>query len=155
MAKSRKDPSRKENLEAFKNKQKLKTQIMSENQVPQPAEIRQQPVWKSNEILEITGLEFEAMYNYINSVQGAYAAMQSVMNRNILSGKVNIDFEKLNDSKTAYEPMSAEEKAPHLAEVQATLDALRKQSAGIVSESIPVSDEPQAESPKPNLIVVP
>lgn len=158
MSQAKKDKSRKSNLEAYKQKQKLKNQIMSENQVPQPAPIRQVPVWKSSEILEITGLEFEAIYNYINSVQGAYAAMQSVMNRNILSGKVNIDFEKLNDTQSAYVPMSDEEKAPHLAEVQATLDALRKQSSGVVSEVVSASDEPQADPEvptRPNLIVVP
>lgn len=152
MPQAKKDKSRKSNLEAYKQKQKLKTQIMSENQVPQPAPIRQVPVWKSSEILEITGLEFEAIYNYINSVQGAYAAMQSVMNRNILSGKVNIDFEKLNDTQSAYVPMSDEEKAPHLAEVQATLDALRKQST---APAVQVENLQEQEESKPNLIVVP
>lgn len=162
MPQAKKDKSRKENLEKFKQKQKLKNQIMSETQqLPQPAKVRQVPIWKSNEKLEILGVEFEAIYNYINSVQGAYAAMQGVMNRNILNGKVQIDFEKLNDEQTAYVPMSDEEKAPHLAEVQATLDALRKQSAAINDPALsPVaeSDQPQPNSEdaiKPSMIVVP
>lgn len=165
MPQAKKNKDRKENLNAFKEKQKLKTKIMSEVQqqnAPQAAPVRQVPVWKSNEKLEILGVEFEAIYNYINSIQGAYAAVQGIMNRNILNGKVQIDFEKLNEDQTAYVPMSEEEKAPHVAEVTATLEVLRKQAAANndpnlspTIEDVSEPEQEQTERPKPSMIVVP
>lgn len=129
MAKSKTDPTRKAKVVKFKENQKK--QNMSQ-QTAQPDPIRQVPQWKSTDTITLNGLEFEAIYNFINGVQGAYGAMQSVMQRNIVDGTIKIGFEKLNDEKTAYVPMTDEEQAPHKAQFDEMLNKLKAQAAGMV-----------------------
>lgn len=128
MPKSKNRKEHKTKVQKFKNKNTMSQQ----NQQVGPEPIRQVPVWKSQDPIEMNGLEFEAIYNFINSVQGAYAAVQSIMNKNIISGKVQLNFEKLNETKTDYVPMSEEEQAPHKAEFQKVLDAAKAQAASMV-----------------------
>lgn len=126
--------NRNNKVKQFKEKQKQK--IMNQ----ELQNVRPIPVWKSTDKIELSGLEFEVINNFINSVQASYGAIQSVMNRNILSGVISLDFEKLNEDKTAYVEMSDEEKAPHIAEYQKILEAARLQKAGLVSAPS-ISDE--------------
>lgn len=129
MPKSKTDPKRKDNVKRFKENQKQKNMPQ---ELPQPDPIRQVPVWKSTQNIEMNGLEFEAIFNYINAAQGAYGAIQSILQRNILNGGVDIAFEKLNEEKTGYVSMTAEEQAPHKAEVAKMINALKSQAAKMV-----------------------
>ena len=149
MSESKHRKNHKQKLEKFKNKQKMSNNNQQEQTLPK---VRQVPIWKSQETIEMNGLEFQQIFNFINSVEGAYAACQSIMNKNILKGTVQIDFEKLNEDQSAYVPMTDEEKAPHTKEVNDTLNNLKAQSAKMVrredlhlepksQENVPVLEE--------------
>ena len=147
MPKSKTDPKRKDNVKRFKENQKRKN--MSQ-QLPKPDPIRQVPVWKSTQNIEMNGLEFEAIFNYINAAQGAYGAVQSILQRNILNGGIDIAFEKLNEEQTAYVPMTDEEQAPHKAEVAKMLEALKSQAANMVRrEDLDLEPQPNSQEGVP------
>ena len=144
MSVSKRNKDRKGNLEKFKKKQKEK--FMNDQQNIEIPEIRPRPIWSSTAKIEVSGLEFEAIYNFINSVQGAYGAVQSVMNKNILSGNIQLDFEKLNQDKTAYVEMTEEEKAPHKAQYAAVLEAAKNRLE--TQEPLETVDSTVFEEPK-------
>lgn len=85
----KKNQDRKQQLQKFKSKIKER---MSEEQLQQElAEVPQIsgfPVWKSQEKLEISGLEWEKIYNLINIFREAVVAGESVMQRNTELGKI-------------------------------------------------------------------
>jgi hypothetical protein len=157
MSKSRKNPERNKNLKSYKNriqtekqiKNKINT-IMSERtqQSNQPVgmpEIRQSPVWKSDEMLEITGAEWETLFNFVENSSAAFMAANAVMSRNIINGKVKLKFEKLNKESFMYEDMTSEEEAPYQAEVQKAIDAAVK-AVSQSNSAIVTSEEIEAES---------
>ncbi len=74
------------------------------NGIPQMPEVRNVPVWASDAEIVLTGFEWEAIQNALVQVQIAQQAAQSVMSRNIISGVVKMDFEKLNPQTLQYEP---------------------------------------------------
>lgn len=135
MARSRKNPDRKKNLQKFKEgvqiKRKIKnkiSKIMSErNEIPQNGlpEIRQSPVWNSDAMLEISGAEWEAIFNFIEGSSSAFMAANAVMSRNIINGKVKMKFEKLNKETLLYENMTTEEEKPYQDEVQKAIKAAK------------------------------
>lgn len=141
MSKAKRDNSRKENLIKFKEKQKTKKR-MSEDQklpseVPQLPEVRNVPVWDSQETISMNGLEFEAIFNFINGVSAAYSAVSSIMNKNILTGAVKMSFEKLTADKSAYVAMTEEEQAPYLAEFESAIAGVKSQLANIEKGAAP------------------
>ena len=116
MSKSRKNPGRKENLQKYKNKHK-KQESMNQSQFELP-EVRQSPVWKSDELLEVSGQEWETLFNFVENSSAAFMAANAVMSRNIINGKIKLKFEKLNKETLQYSDMSAEEEAPYQTEFQ-------------------------------------
>ena len=120
-------------------KQKLKTQVMNQNVQAKP--VREIPVWKSHETIEMLGFEFEAIFNYINGAQAAYAAVQNIMNRNLVNGKVELDFEKLSEDGTSYVPMTEDEKAPHKEQFKVAIEAAKAKAQELQNESKIITDE--------------
>lgn len=106
------------------NNIKNKTKKMNQ-QIPQMPPVRQIPVWNPTDKIEITGYEWEAIYNGLVQLQGLQQAAQSVMSRNILNGVIQMDFEKLNAKTLQYEPMTDEEKAPYLKQFKQTVEAVK------------------------------
>ena len=106
----------KKQVEKFKQKQKS----MTTEQTPQLPEVRNFPVWKSSETLELNGMEFEAIFNFVNGAAKAYEACQSIMNKGLLNGTIKMAFEKLVtiDGEPSYERMTDEESAPLVKEFE-------------------------------------
>lgn len=90
MPESKTDKKRKQKLVNYKNK--VKKQMSDQNQNQQIPEIRSYPIWNSQETIEVSGLEWEAIYNYINIARQAVVAGESVMQRNTQSGKITMKF---------------------------------------------------------------
>lgn len=137
MAKSKRDNSRKKNLENFKQSQKTKVTSMNGEQ---PTTVRQVPVWNASTVIEMTGLEFQAIYEFIANAQAAQQALASVMSKNILKGKINLDFEK-QDENGNFVPMSDEEKAPHAEQLKVMLEQLKASQ-----EAKPEQEQPSVEA---------
>jgi hypothetical protein len=89
MAQSRKDKSRKQNVQNYKQKSKKKT--MSET--PEMKPFHQVPTWSSTETFEIQGIELEALYNFFNIFAPAFTSIQQVFARGIQSGKIKVGYE--------------------------------------------------------------
>jgi hypothetical protein len=147
MATSRNRKDHKAKVIKYKN-QKLKT--MSEQTQPQvPStlpEVRERPTWQGNEILEISGVELEYIYNSIAGISNAVAALNSVLNNNMIKGKVKMSFDKLSRDAAgnpSYHPMTPEESAPYEADFNKVLTAARKAAEQITSSNIviPTEDE--------------
>lgn len=100
----RKDRSDKVNQ--FKNQQKLKNKRMSEKksiEIPQSPVAEQYPVWNSKEIIEVSGLEWEAIYGFLNMFSNAVMAGQAVLNRNMQSGKIKWVYKDAEGNDVAQE----------------------------------------------------
>lgn len=125
MSKAKTDPNRKGKLENFKQSQKSKTQSMSEVNQPQLPEVRQIPIWSSKETIEMNGLEFQAIYEAMATIQQTAMVLQNIVTRNIMNEKIRLDFEKLDPQTNSYVQMTEEEKAPHAEQVRLILNELR------------------------------
>lgn len=123
MPKSRKDPKRTKNLKTYKNKKRT----MNQQSLP---EVRNIPVWKSTDIIPVTGQEFEAIHNSFSQLQLGLAALQSVVSRNLVDGPITMDFQKLNPQTLQYEDMAPDEKAKYTAEFAELVEAFKKERAG-------------------------
>lgn len=145
MPKSRRDKKRKQKLRDYKTVKQIEKQIVKQmstqesqqngqSQLTAPP-IRQVPQWKSNEPIDMLGIEFEAIFNYIASASAANAAVQAIMNRNILNGKVKVTFEKLSPDGEAYVPMSDDEQAPLKAEFDNLIAQIKQKAAEQESQS--------------------
>jgi hypothetical protein len=140
----------------YKQQNKLKT--MSEQPQAQGLpEVRQRPYWNSHETLELSGLEFEYIYNAFQPLTNAFAALNSILNNNIVKGKILVGFEKLVTDPAGvpnYVPMTEEEQAPYKAEFNKVLEAARQAAEQVTSKIvIPTADEvaqisKEAEGPK-------
>ena len=119
----------------FKTKQKQMSEQKQSNGIPQMPEVRNVPVWASDAEIVLTGFEWEAIQNALVQVQIAQQAAQSVMSRNIISGVVKMDFEKLNPQTLQYEPMADADKKQHQ-------EAFAKMIEGIKAQ-IEKQSEPQ------------
>lgn len=162
---------KKHKAKTVNTKQTKKAKTMSDN--PQAngglPEVRQRPYWNSQEQLEISGLELEYIYNSFAQISSAVAALNSVLNNNLVKGKIQMGFEKLVADPAGtpqYVGMTDEEQAPFKAEFEKVLEAAKaaagqalKQSGLIVE---PTSDEiaqitseaPKKRGRKPKLEVV-
>lgn len=155
MPKSRKNPNRKKQLNDYKLVKQIEKQLVrnmsTQNagtpNVPQQEglpEVKHVPYWSSKEPLEIIGIEFEAMNNFIAQAQNAVYACNSVMNRNILNGKIKVKFEKLNDSKTDYVEMTEAEQEPYKKDFEAMVNSLKQREAELNQSKV---SEPQPTAP--------
>ena len=128
MSKAKTDPKRKGKLENFKQSQKSKTQSMSEQTTPQLPELRQVPIWSAKETIEMNGVEFQAIYEAIATIQQTAMVLQNIVTRNIMNEKIRLDFEKLDPQTNSYVQMTEEEKAPHAEQVRLILNTLREKA---------------------------
>lgn len=171
MPKSRNRKEHKEKLNT--RKEKMNDQVQDQQQ----SDVRGIPTWDANELLEVYGAEFAAIQEYIASVPQAYAAVNSILNRNCLNGKVTMKFEK-PDANGNFVELTPEEAAPHEEQFQNTLNEAKRLAKEAIERShggqfpeppsqeglpridaivdqtgTPVADEDKGN--KPNLIVVP
>lgn len=101
---------------------------MSEQTKPQLPEVRQIPIWSSNETIEMNGLEFQAIYEAMATIQQTAMVLQNIVTRNIMNEKIRLDFEKLDPQTNTYVEMTQEEKAPHAEQVRLILNELREKA---------------------------
>lgn len=95
--------------------------------------VRQLPVWKSSDKIVLNGLEWEAIFNFINNTQDAFMAMNNVMNRHVIEGTIKMKFQKL--SGTEYVDMTPEEEAPYQKEFQDMLQQAHELAADAVAKN--------------------
>lgn len=145
MPKTKTNKSRKDKVNNYK-KQHKKELIMSQVQNNLP-EVREVPTWNPTEKIEVTGVEFEMIYNGVTQLQSIFAAAQSIMSRNLLNGKIRMNFEKLVDGQ--YVPMTEEEQAPKREEYQKLINSILSQQAKAETEQLPVVEESMPEELTP------
>jgi hypothetical protein len=144
MPKTKRDASRKDKVNNYK-KQHKKELIMSQVQNNLP-ETREVPTWNPNELIEVTGTEFEMIYNGITQLQSIFTSAQSIMSRNLLNGRIRMNFEKLVNTENGpiYVPMTEEEQAPRREEYQKLINSILSQQKA-ASEPLPVVDDSMPE----------
>lgn len=168
MPKSRVNKDRKEKVKDYKTIKQIEKQILKNNSmaktpqeikpVPEELKVRSVPKWKGNEILDMTGIEFEGLYN--GSIKQSAAFLDSVMQRNIVNGKIHVDFEKLNEDGSDYVEMTEEEQAPFKKEFNQYLENIRNrkptQSETPKQEEVPsqVPTSPTEDAPKEQAVVL-
>lgn len=138
MPKSRKDKTRTENVERFKE---AHTPKQGQPSLLQDPSIRQYPVWSGQETIEMYGAEWEQIFNFINGVQSAYMAVNSVMNRNVLNGKIKMKFDRVNPDGTST-PLTAEEEKPYQDEFAKIL----AQAKQIAEHAVKQAQQPEPPS---------
>lgn len=135
MAKSRKDPTRKENLDKYKEsmkelvKQTNKLREMS-TKVPESKPFQQVPTWDSSTIFELQGVELEALYNFFNIFAPAFTAIQQVFSRGVQSGKIKIGYQYADGS-----PVPSEEVAAYTAKLNEYFQQKQKEEAAKEAKS--------------------
>lgn len=122
MAVSKRDPKRKEKLNIYK--QKTKKRMSEQNKPTPPKQLRSFPIWKSQDKIDVTGLEWEKMYNALNIFREAIVASESVMQRNAASGVITTKFIDENDQE-----VSPEEVEKYTKELQAYFAAQAAEQA--------------------------
>src|SRR5688500_12362194 len=100
MARSRKDPSRKEKVLKYKKSKSVK---MAKRQ---DMNLRQVPNWQSTEEFIVTGVELEALYSFYNLLAPGFTAIQQVFSRGVQANKIKIGYERedgtpVNDEEVA------------------------------------------------------
>lgn len=145
-----------------------KSKTMSEQPQNQLPEIRQRPYWNSHDQLEISGLELEYIYNSFSQISNAVAALNSVLNNNLVKGKIQMGFEKLIHDAAGvpqYVGMTEDEQAPYKAEFAKVLEAAKQAAAqatsniivptpGQVAQITEEAEAPKKRGRKPKLEVV-
>lgn len=106
-----------------------KEQTTVENQIPPMPEVRVVPIWSPDAVIEITGAEWHAIQEGLSLIQGSMQAAQAVMAKNIVKGVIDLDCEKLNPKTLSYEPMTADEKEPHLKTLKEQITAAATQAS--------------------------
>ena len=115
---------------------------MSEQTNPQLPEVRQIPTWSANETIEMSGTEFQAIYEAMSSMQQAAGVLQGIVTRSIIEEKIKLDFEKFDAVSNTYVAMSDEEKAPHAEQVQVILNQIREKNTAPKEEAKVVKLQP-------------
>lgn len=162
MSQSRKNPGRKKNLDSYKQKikelQNMNKQIKQSQASPAQAEpeIRQSPVWNAADVLEISGQELKTILDFIEQSTSAFYAVNAVMSRNIVSGKVQLKFEKFDKTSSDYVEMTPEEEAPYQEEVQKAIRAaiaIQNGQTATPQEPGPITAEEQKDLPRLDTLV--
>ena len=138
MAKSKKDPSRKDKLLKYKQSQKM-------TQAPELQDFRQVPTWQSTEEFTILGGELEALYNYFSVLAPAFNAMQQTFARGVKSGKINLHYERADGSKVSDEEVKA---------YTAKLNAYFKEQMAKKNDAV-IEEKPTGKVVELNAIVTP
>jgi len=95
MSKAKTDKSRKEKLDNFKQKQKQKNKVMSEqtvDQAPQFKPFRQVPHWEPDAEIKITGAQFETLKDFFNIFSEPIQTMQDIFSKNLNDGVIQIKY---------------------------------------------------------------
>lgn len=142
MAISKNRPKHKEHKKTVNNLKTKTKQKMNENQTTAATTanqamppVRSVPVWSPEADILVKGFEWEAIQNGLANLSYAMNAGQSIMSRNILSGVITMDFQKLDATGTDYEAMTAEEKAPHIEQFQGQINAFKEAQAAAARAS--------------------
>ena len=118
----KKNKERKEQLNNFKTK--IKKQ-MAEDQTMQELEgLRSYPIWKSQEKIEVSGLEWQSIYNVLNIFREGLVAAESVMQRNMEQGKITMKYVDANDKE-----VSSEKVAEYTKQMQALFEKRQAEQA--------------------------
>lgn len=130
MPKSKNRKNHNTKLNKYKNQKN-----MSEQQYEIP-EVRNIPIWANDAVIPITGVEFEAIFNNLMSLQTAQQAVNGIMSRSILDGIIQMDFERYDKEKKDYVPMSEEAKAPYKADFAKAVAAAKapKPQEGLIEK---------------------
>jgi len=139
MSKSKNRSNHKEKVNNFKLKNKAMSTTTQQQESNEP--IRNTPIWKGEDKIEMNGAEFEHIFNYISNVNGAYMAIQSVMNKNIINGTIKMQYEKLNPNTGQYETLTGEDAKPYEDEFDTMVNAVKSQNNG----SQPTKQEEKVE----------
>lgn len=127
----RKNKERKSNLQNFKNNHKMERQ--QNEQTPELApNVFQQPTWRNDAKIDVTGAEFEAIMRAVDQMGQASAALQNIVNRNLLQGTITMTYFKVDETGTAYTPLTEEESAPY----RQTLQDVIAQANAIAAQAV-------------------
>jgi hypothetical protein len=102
MARSKRDPNRKEKLLKYKKSKSLKKMAKRPEQ-----NLRQVPNWQSTENFTLTGVELEALYNFYNLLAPGFTAIQQIFSRGVQAGKIKIGYEREDGSAVSDEEVAA------------------------------------------------
>jgi hypothetical protein len=144
----------------MKNNQE-QTQIM-----PPIADFMQQPYWDSKDKIEITGNDFEILYNFTQMFGPAVDAARRTMQANINTGVVKTRYVKEDgtevgiDHVKAYqekfneymEQMKAQASAISNETKNAPSNIVNMQGEPVSSESAPTEDSPSLEAENSNIL---
>lgn len=141
MAKSKRDPSRKEKLLKYKESKKVKMSKLPD------MNLRQVPVWNSTDEFTLQGVELEALYNWYTQMAPAFMAIQQVFARGIKDQKIKVRYEREDGTQVsddevksyteqlnAYFKKRAAEKNDEKLD-DASYEAMSNESAAIAKES--------------------
>lgn len=134
MAKTKTNKDRKQNVINYKNKHKRKP--MNQQQELDP-NVTPQPTWPANAEIKMFGAEWDAIFNFINSVSSAYAACSSVMNRAVLDGTVKMKFARIDPASGQATELKPEEEAPYQEQMANTI----KQAKEIANQAVKKAHE--------------
>jgi len=142
MAKSKTNKSHAERVKKFK--EQIKTQRkMSEVKIPESPIAQQYPVWNSKDSIEMNGLEFEAIYNFLNLFRNAVMAGESILQKNLENGKVHFTY-KDKDGKDVPEDVVKE----YQEQIQKYFAAQQQ-----IKTNQPITAEEQKDLPKLDALV--
>lgn len=138
MAKSRTNKDRKQNVNNYKSKHK---KPMSKKQQELDPSVKTSPYWAGDANITLFGAEWDAIFNFINSVAPAYAACSSVMNRGVLEGTVKVRFERQDPTTGEVTPLSPEEEVPYQQQFQETIKQAKEIAAQAVKKVNETADQ--------------
>ena len=139
----KKDKDRKQNLINFKNK--TKAQMAKKVTEESLQDVKQYPVWKSQEKIEVSGLEWESIYNVLNIFRQAVVASESVMQRNIENGKIEMKY--VDSTGKELTPDQIEEYTRQLQEFFAAKQKEASEALPNVAETSPILTETGEKQP--------
>lgn len=140
MSKSKTNKDRRDNVLKYKQSHKQKLMSKQQEQLLDP-NVRPSPQWKGDQLISMFGAEWDAIFNFINSVGPAYSACSSVMNRGVLEGVVTMKFERVNPETGETTELTEAEQKPYQDQFAETIKQAKeiaakavKQAAGDVNE---------------------
>lgn len=141
----KKNKDRKQQLVNYKQKIKKAKMADQQNELQQ---LRQYPIWSSKETIEMTGLEWESIYNLLNLFKQGIIAGESVMQRNIQKGKITMKYLDENNQEVA--PEQVEEYTKKLQDFFAKRAEEEAKAKKSVNSNDSTASAEVAEAPKEN-----
>lgn len=134
----KKNKERKQKLEQFKQKEKKKMSDQKvQEQLSKLPQINQYPVWNPNEKIEVSGLEWESIFNLLNIFRQAIISGESVMQRNLASGKIRMKY--VDAAGNEVQPEKVDE---YRKEVEAILASQKGDTKQAVNKIVSETGEP-------------